>query len=123
MPSALLFPPSWATKTVSALFPNIPPATAEASKCRWYLEIPESLFPYHNVVESTYDPYTKEGKDAITIPSNANYMTERRLGRMVETIVSPSFVLPLAKSKFDKEENPYGKSKKANQTLSGRRGD
>jgi hypothetical protein len=48
-------------------------------------------------------------------------MTERRLGRMVETIVSSS-VLPLAKSKFDKEENPYGKSKKANQTLSGRRG-
>ena len=49
-------------------------------------------------------------------------MTEWWLGRMVETIVSPSFVLPFAKSKFDKEEDFYGKSKKANQALSGRRG-
>lgn len=45
-------------------------------------------------VEGSYGPYAKEVKDAITALSNANYMTERRLGRMVETIVAPSFVLP-----------------------------
>ncbi len=45
-------------------------------------------------VESTYGPYAKEVKNAITVLSNANYMTERKLGKMVETVVAPSFVLP-----------------------------
>lgn len=44
-------------------------------------------------VEGSYGPYSKEIKDVITVLSNANYMTERRLGRMVETVVSPSFKL------------------------------
>lgn len=47
-----------------------------------------------NFVESSYGPYAKEVKQAITVLSNANYMTERNLGKMVETIVAPSFVLP-----------------------------
>ena len=47
-----------------------------------------------NFVEGSYGPYAKEVKDAITVLSNANYMTERKLGRMVETVVSPSFTLP-----------------------------
>ena len=46
-------------------------------------------------VESSYGPYAKEVKDAITVLSNANLMTERKLGRMVETVVAPSFALPL----------------------------
>lgn len=45
-------------------------------------------------VESSYGPYAKEVKEAITVLSNANLMTERKLGRMVETVVTPSFVLP-----------------------------
>ena len=53
-------------------------------------------------VESIYGPYSKEIKDAITVLSNANYMTERKLGRMVETVVSPSFVLP--RNQFTDEE-------------------
>lgn len=53
-------------------------------------------------VESSYGPYSKEVKDAITVLSNANYLTERKLGRMVETVVSPSFVLP--RNQFTDEE-------------------
>lgn len=45
-------------------------------------------------IESSYGPYAKEVKNAITVLSNANLMIERKLGRMVETIVNPSFVLP-----------------------------
>ncbi len=44
-------------------------------------------------VRGSYGPYAKELKNAIAILSNANYMTERKLGRMVETVVSPSFCL------------------------------
>lgn len=44
-------------------------------------------------VEGSYGPYTKEIKNVITVLSNANYMTEKKLGRMVETVVSPSFQL------------------------------
>lgn len=53
-------------------------------------------------VEGSYGPYAKEVKDAITVLSNANYMTEQKLGRMVETIVAPSFVLP--QNLFTEEE-------------------
>ncbi len=45
--------------------------------------------------EGYYGPYAKEVDSAVLALSNANYMTERQLGRMVETIVSPSFILPL----------------------------
>ena len=44
--------------------------------------------------EGSYGPYASEVKDAITALSNANLMTERQLGRMVETVVSPAFKLP-----------------------------
>lgn len=47
-----------------------------------------------NFVESSYGPYAKEVKTAITVLSNANYMTERTLGKMMETVVSPAFSLP-----------------------------
>lgn len=47
-----------------------------------------------NFVESSYGPFAKEVNAAITVLSNANYMTERKLGKMVETVVAPSFVLP-----------------------------
>lgn len=46
-----------------------------------------------NFVEASYGPYSKEAKDAITVLYNANYMTERKLGNMVEIVVSPSFKL------------------------------
>ncbi len=36
---------------------------------------------------------SKETKDAITVLYNANYITERKLGNMVETVVSQSFKL------------------------------
>ena len=42
-------------------------------------------------VESQYGPYSSEAKQAITVLSNANLMTEKRLGKMVETVVAPSF--------------------------------
>lgn len=45
-------------------------------------------------VEGSYGPYAKEVKDAILALSNANLMTERSYGKMVETVVSPSFKLP-----------------------------
>lgn len=47
-----------------------------------------------NFVEGSYGPYAKEVKTAITVLSNANYMTEQRLGQMVVTVVAPSFTLP-----------------------------
>lgn len=47
-------------------------------------------------VEGSYGPYAKEVKEAIMVLSNSNYMTEKKFGRMVETVVSPSFKL-----KFD----------------------
>ena len=47
-----------------------------------------------NFVEGSYGPYAKEVKEAIKVLSNANYMTESRLGKMVVTTVSPTFSLP-----------------------------
>lgn len=46
-------------------------------------------------VEASYGPYSKEAKEAITVLSNANLMTERQLGKMIETVVSPKFTLPV----------------------------
>jgi len=45
--------------------------------------------------EGQYGPYSVEVKQALESLSNANLMTERRLGNMVETIVSPSFQLDI----------------------------
>ena len=55
-----------------------------------------------NFVEGSYGPYASEVKEAITVLSNANLMTERQLGRMVETVVSPTFKLPT--NEFTQEE-------------------
>jgi uncharacterized protein YwgA len=44
--------------------------------------------------EGSYGPYASEVKDAIMALSNANLMTERQFGRMIETVVSPDFELP-----------------------------
>lgn len=53
-------------------------------------------------VEGSYGPYSNEAKQALATLSNANLMTERKLGRMVETIVSPEFKFDL--STYTKEE-------------------
>ena len=53
-------------------------------------------------VEGTYGPYSSEAKEAITSLSNSNLMTERQLGRMIETVVSPDFKFPF--SRFTPEE-------------------
>ena len=45
-------------------------------------------------VEGTYGPYSLEVKNAITALSNANLMTERPLGPMIETVVASDFHLP-----------------------------
>lgn len=47
-----------------------------------------------NFVEGSYGPYAKEVHEALTVLSNANLMTERQLGKMIETVVSPEFILP-----------------------------
>lgn len=47
-----------------------------------------------NFAEGSYGPYASEVKDAIIALSNANLMTERQFGRMVETVVSRDFKLP-----------------------------
>lgn len=47
-----------------------------------------------NFSEGSYGPYSSEVKDAISSLSNANLMTERQFGRMLETVVSPTFELP-----------------------------
>ena len=44
-------------------------------------------------VEGSYGPYSKEVKSAVTVLSNANLITERQLGKMIETVVSPEFRL------------------------------
>lgn len=44
-------------------------------------------------VESQYGPYSSEVKQSIIVLSNANLMTEKKLGKMVETVVAPSFEL------------------------------
>lgn len=45
-------------------------------------------------VEGTYGPYAKEVKQAITVLSNANLMSEIVCGKMVKTVVPSSFKLP-----------------------------
>ena len=55
-----------------------------------------------NFVEGSYGPYAKEVREAITVLSNANLMSERQLGKMVETVVSPTFVLP--RNQFNEDE-------------------
>ena len=52
--------------------------------------------------EGSYGPYSSEVKEAITVLSNANMMTERQLGRMIETVVSPSFTIPM--DQFTRDE-------------------
>ena len=47
-----------------------------------------------NFVAGSYGPYSPEVSSAITALSNANWMTEKSLGNMVETVVSSSFVFP-----------------------------
>ena len=47
-----------------------------------------------NFVEGSYGPYAKEVHEALTVLSNANLMIERQLGKMIETVVSPTFILP-----------------------------
>jgi O-acetyl-ADP-ribose deacetylase (regulator of RNase III)/uncharacterized protein YwgA len=53
-------------------------------------------------VEGSYGPYSSEVKEAITVLSNSNLMTERQLGKMIETVVSPDFKFPY--SQFTPEE-------------------
>ena len=55
-----------------------------------------------NFVEGYYGPYSKEVGEAIIALSNANYMTEHKLGKMVETVISPSFKLPY--DEFNKDD-------------------
>ena len=43
--------------------------------------------------EGSYGPYSEDVKNAITALSNGNYMTERKLGNMLETVVNKSFKL------------------------------
>ena len=52
--------------------------------------------------EGSYGPYSPEVKEALTVLSNANLMTERQLGRMIETVVSSSF--KISKDQFTPEE-------------------
>ena len=69
-----------------------------------------------NFVEGSYGPYAREVDVAITVLSNANYMTERKLGRsrMIETVVSPNFKLP--DDQFTEEE--IGRANRAFDLLS-----
>lgn len=46
-----------------------------------------------NFVEGAYGPYAPEVNEAITVLANANLIIERRLGKMIETVVSPLFKL------------------------------
>ena len=52
--------------------------------------------------EGSYGPFSKDVDLAIVALSNANMITEKRLGMMVETVVSPSFTFPI--SDFSMEE-------------------
>lgn len=55
--------------------------------------------------EGSYGPYSTEAKQALVALSNANLMTERKLGRMVETVVSNDFKLDFsAYSQIDIEK-------------------
>lgn len=47
--------------------------------------------------EGAYGPYSKDAKEALAVLSNANYMSERQLGQMIETVVSPKFILDYSK--------------------------
>lgn len=47
-----------------------------------------------NFAEGSYGPYANEVNHAVLALSNANLMTERQLGRMIETVVAPTFKLP-----------------------------
>lgn len=44
--------------------------------------------------EGSYGPYAEEVRDATAALSNANLMTEKQFGRMIETVVVPGFKLP-----------------------------
>ena len=58
-----------------------------------------------NFVKSQYGPYSVEAKQAVIALSNANLITEKRLGNMVETIVSPEFNLDYMSYSFDDIQN------------------
>ena len=44
--------------------------------------------------ERSYGPFSAEVDQAVMTLSNANYMTEKQAGQMIETVVSPSFSFP-----------------------------
>jgi len=44
--------------------------------------------------EGSYGPFSKDVEDAIMALSNSNYMIEKQMGKMTETIVLPSFKFP-----------------------------
>ena len=50
----------------------------------------------------SYGPYSKEVKDAVVTLSNANLITERTYGKMIETVVSDKFSLDF--SAFSEDE-------------------
>lgn len=52
-------------------------------------------------VERQFGPYSGEAKQALAALSNANLMSEKRLGRMVETIVSTEFALDVSQYSSD----------------------
>ena len=43
----------------------------------------------------SYGPYSTEAKNSVNVLSNANLMTEKQLGKMIVTVVDPSFTFPI----------------------------
>ena len=62
-----------------------------------YILTREGVSTSFKFVEGSYGPYSPDVKKAVLSLSNANLMSERQLGKMVETIVDPSFKLDYSK--------------------------
>lgn len=67
-----------------------------------YILTREGLPTGFNFVQGYYGPFAKEVKEAITVLSNANLMTEKHQNKMTETVVADKF--KLAKSDYTDEE-------------------
>ena len=50
----------------------------------------------------SYGPFSMEAKNSVTVLSNANLMTEKKLGKMIVTVVDPRFAFPV--KDFTEEE-------------------
>lgn len=67
-----------------------------------YILTREGISTEFKFVEGSYGPYSPDVKKAVSALSNANLISEKQLGKMVETVVNPAFKLDF--SQYSKQD-------------------